>query len=346
MQVGNLQEFIEFLYSDEFEGLENVGFDNWPILDIKIGGQRYNGTITPELAKSLYDFYMDLQRSYAYLKYGSPNLQRLTLADKEVFSSVEYKIEDGSIKILGELCEQAKAMFDSLKGVTDGMESKHKKAVYITIILALLGGYSVNKHFDYEAQVAKAEQERQKMEVMIEGQKHSIDAIVELSQDAISALSERDRNRINGAIDKLDDGYSGIVRSVPDADYIDIGGASMDSEDIANFIDNPQPDTEDQIIESELNVEQVSKRAFPRISLRVSDLDDNQFTLRFNYGDITKDSYDAIFDSIKSNTTVLIKYNALLTQEGVLHKGTVLSASQGHRIALDDSQDLDDDEPN
>lgn len=115
MTVSNLQEFISFIESEAFDEIEKIELKNWPMLDIKVEGGRYNGTITPELAKSLYDFYMDLQRSYTFLKYGSPNLQRLTQEDRKIFSSIEYRIEEGSLAVLGDLCEQAKAMFDSLK---------------------------------------------------------------------------------------------------------------------------------------------------------------------------------------------------------------------------------------
>ncbi|PAU76752.1 hypothetical protein [Halomonas salipaludis] len=344
MSISNLQEFIDFLYSEEFEGVESFDLEDWPRLDIKLDGDRYNGTITPELAKSLYDFYMDLQRAYAYIKYGSPNLQRLTLEDKKLFSSIEYRIEEGSLKVFGELCDQAKAMFDSLKGLTDGMESAHKRTLYIAIVLALLGGYTVKKHFDYESQVAKAEQGRQQQQIMVEGHMHSVDALLEQSKTAINALSEQDRSRVTGALDKLDDGYGGIIRSVPDADYIDISGAAMDGGDIRDYVDNPQADTEAHILEEELSVEQVSKRRFPRISVRVSDLDDNQFTLGFTFGEITRSSYDKIFDSIKNNTTVMVRFNALLTEEGVLHRGTILAVSQGSRIEVDDNDDMEDEE--
>lgn len=224
------------------------------------------------------------------------------------------------------------------------MESSHKKALYITIVLALLGAYTVNKHFDYQTQVAKSKNERKRLEVIYEGQQHSIDALLEQSKASINALSAEDKHKVNGAIDKLDDGYGGIIRSVPDADLVDIAGAAMDTNDIAVYVENPQPDIEDQVIEEELNVEQFNKRNFPRITLRVSNLEDNQFTLKFTYGDITRESYDSIFDSIKNNNTVLVKYNALLTPEGVLHKGTVLSVSKGSSLPIEDDDVLEDDD--
>ncbi|MBR9880777.1 MAG: DUF5339 domain-containing protein [Gammaproteobacteria bacterium] len=345
MSIHNLQEFIDFVYSDEFDGVESFDLSGWPKLDIKVYGERYNGTITPNLAKSLYDFYMDLQRAYAYIKYGSPNLQKLTSEDKKLFSSIEYRIEEGSLKIFGDLSEQVTAMCDSLKGVMDGMESAHKRTLLITVVLAVLGGYTVSQYFDYETQVAKAEQQRQQQEVLIDGQKHAIDALLEQSKQSIEALSEQNQSRVYGAIDKLDEGYAGIIRSVPDAEMIDISGAAMNQEDIEDYIQNPTPDTQARIFEEELSVEQVSKRRFPRISVRVSDSEDDQFTLGFVYGDISQDSYERIFDSIKNNTTIVVQYNALIKEDGVLHKGTILSVSDGaHRDLAEQVDDDDDDD--
>lgn len=343
MLIHNLQEFVDFVYSDEFDGLGSFDLSGWPKLDIKIYGNRYNGTVTPKLAKSLYDFYMDLQRAYAYIKYGTPGLQKLTLEDKELFSSIEYRIEEGSLKILGDLTDQVTAMCDSLKGVMEGMESAHKKALLITVVLALLGVYTVSQYFDYETQVAKAEQQRQQQEILIDGQRHAIDALLEQSKHSIDALSEQYQSRVYGAIDKLDEGYAGIIRSVPDADMIDISGAAISQEDIKEYIQNPTPDTQAIILEKEFSVEQVSKRQFPRISVRVSDSEDDQFTLGFVYGDISQDSYERVFDSIKNNTTIVVKYNALIKEDGVLHKGTILSVSDGIYLDIADQVDDDDD---
>lgn len=344
MAVHNLQEFVDFVYSEEFECIESFDLSGWPRLDVKIYGGRYNGTITPDLAKSLYDFYMDLQRAYAYIKYGTPNLQKLTLEDKRLFSSIEYRIEEGSLKIFGDLSEQVTAMCDSLKGVMEGMESKHKTAVFITLVLAVLGGYSVSHYFDYQTQVAKAEQQRQQQKILIDGQEHTVDAMLEQSKQFIQALSDQAQHRVYGAIDKLDEGYAGIIRSVPDAEMVDISGAAMSHDDIEDYIQNPQPNSQAHIVEEELSVVQVSKRRFPRISVRFSNADEEEFTLGFVHGEIPPDSYERIFESIKNGTTVLVQYNALIKEDGVLHKGTVLSVSEGHHQNLAGQSEDEDDE--
>lgn len=349
MTIFNLQDFIDFVSSEDYEGIEKFDLSGWPCLDIKVYGERYNGTVTPELAKSLYDFYMDLQRAYAYIKYGTPNLQKLTLEDKNLFSSIEYRIEEGSLKIFGDISEQVVAMCDSLKGVMDGMESSHKTAVFIVLILSAVGAYSVNEHFDYQAQVAKAESERRQQEIMIDGQKHTVDAMLEQSKYAIDGLSEDAQHRVYGAVDKLNDGYSGIVRSVPDADMLDISGAAMSHEDIEDFIERPKTDTTEGIYEEELKVEQVSKRRFPRISVRFSNSEDVQFTLEFVYGHVTQESYDKIFNSMRDNASVLVKYHALMGEGGILQRGTVLSVSSGSHQSVaaqvdDDDEDIDDQE--
>ncbi|WP_336274211.1 hypothetical protein [Vreelandella indica] len=226
------------------------------------------------------------------------------------------------------------------------MTGTQKLICYIAIITALSGGYFVHKHFDYEAQALKSNAAVQQQTIQMEGQKHAIDALLEQNKQALSALQSQGEagERVSGAVNRISEGYDNIVRSVPDAERIDIGDATLDSSDISQHIENLRPDTYPEIIDKDLFIEQVNRRSFPRISIRVMDLDDNAFTLHFNYGDISPASYDAIFDAIKNNNSVSIKYNAMMRDGGIFQKGTVLNVEKGASNAAHNINTLDFDE--
>lgn len=355
MPINSLQEFVDFVSSNEIDSSTEFDLSGWGLVDLKIYGERYNGALTPELAKSLYDFYMDLQRAYAYIKYGTPNLQKLTIEDKKIFGSIEYRIEEGSLEILGEISDQVSSMLDSLSGVLEGMDSAQKSSVLIVFIVALLGAYSVSSYFDYESQVAIADQERQQKEILVEGQVRTIEQIVELAETSIQALDEKRRGQVTGAIDKIDSGYENIIRAAPDADKIDISGAALNKEDIASYIDRSSSVTNEKFEKEELLVLQVSKRAFPKISVRFMNENDEQFTLNFLYGNILDSSYNNIYDAMKEGSAVVVEYNGLYNSEGVLKRGTLISVSEkpaattvsGLKVNdTEEDEDEDEDEDN
>lgn len=333
--ISNLQDFVDFVMAEEdFPDFDKVELSGWPRLDVKIYGDRYDGTLTPDVAKSLYDFYMELQRAYAYVKYGAPNLQRLTADDKKLFSSVEFRIENGCINLLGDYAEQTKSILTGLKELTAGMESRDKKHVVIFVALAIAGGITayvlIDRYFDAKVQIAKADQQRQQTEVLIDGQKHALDAVVTASAQSVGRMEQDKRVRVSGASDQLEDAYQGIIRSAPDADRIDFSGAAFDQSDVEEIISRPSVDTYSEVKEGEFIIDDIRKAKFPKISIRISSIDtDEQYTVGFEHGMISKESYDRIFDAAKNNETVNITYNAIIRSDGVLHKATLINVQQG-----------------
>lgn len=345
--VSNAQEFVDFVMSEDgFPDFDKVELSGWPRLDVKIYGDRYDGTLTPDVAKSLYDFYMELQRAYAYIKYGTPNLQRLTSDDKKLFSSVEFRIENGCINLLGDYANQTKSILKGLKELTDGMDSKDKKHVTIFMALAIAGTITayalIDRHFDTEVQIAKADQKRQETELIIEGNKHALDSLVEVSGQSLERMNSKSRERVAGATDQIDDAYQGIIRSAPDAERIDFSGAAFDQNDIEEIISRPSIDTYSEVKTGEFIIDDIRKAQFPKISIRISSLSsDEQYTVGFEYGSISRESYDRIFDAAKENETVNVTYNAIMKRDGVLHKATLINVQPGRYLKdiVNDSND-------
>ena len=100
--LAGVAQIIELIDEDSVEGIDKLDFSQWPALNIKIEGEKYHGTITPDIAKSLYDFVYQLKRGYAEIKYGTSNLQRLKKEDVALFDSITFKISEGSSDVVSE----------------------------------------------------------------------------------------------------------------------------------------------------------------------------------------------------------------------------------------------------
>lgn len=85
-----------------------VSFDNWPMLTIKLEGEGYDSTITPDLAEALVSLQHALDRSYARLVHDLANSKGLSLKEREALK-FKAKVESGSSLIeinLGEWAER------------------------------------------------------------------------------------------------------------------------------------------------------------------------------------------------------------------------------------------------
>lgn len=348
--INNEKDFFASINGENERIFENdISFENWPILSIKISGDRYHGTITSELAKSLYDFSMQLQRAYCYLKYNTHNLQRLTVSDKEIFNELSFRVTEGSSNIVGDLAKPFTAIFSSLKEATEGMESKHKAAIYSLFIFVGIGSYTAykisNDYFGYQQHIETEQQQTHRQEIIIDGQKKTIEEVTQLAHDAINNANPDRQHSMKGAIDKIDHGYTDVIKSAPDADEVSMPGASFNHEQLQEITTRQQEKTHPVIQTEEFIIDGIRRANFPKISIALSNLDgDKKFTASFEYGFISSDSYDRIFDAVKNNKTIKIKYQAIVTNSGVYKNVSVLDAESGRIIGDVNQHSLDDEE--
>lgn len=87
---------IQRALSQQLEGSElRLDFKNWPTLELRYTGEKFDGTITPGVAQAIVELQLALNRIYAFAVKGTTNLRALTEEERNAIQVV-VKIEKGS----------------------------------------------------------------------------------------------------------------------------------------------------------------------------------------------------------------------------------------------------------
>jgi hypothetical protein len=109
-------------------------FDRWPLIEIKVEGEGYESTITPDMASALIDIQHAINRAYARAAHNTSNARSLTAEERNGLQ-FKAKVESGSSLITVDLGKFAEKLATS---VADKMTPE---SLVITIIgLAIAGG--------------------------------------------------------------------------------------------------------------------------------------------------------------------------------------------------------------
>ncbi|MDN3211655.1 hypothetical protein [Haemophilus sp. SZY H51] len=87
-------DFLKKLSDDELPELDNLNiqFIDWPVIQMKVVGERYHSTITPPIMKAFLKLQEGIYRAYAIAVYGEP--KRLSEAEKKQLELV-IKVAEG-----------------------------------------------------------------------------------------------------------------------------------------------------------------------------------------------------------------------------------------------------------
>lgn len=140
LQVMNEDQAFEFIAKLEDNYFDNkvveISFDNWPVFEIRVAGDKYNSTLTSGMMKALIEFQSLLNRIYAEVVYqDSPKV--LTRSEREALQIV-YKIEKGSSNIL---IDASQFFTEMAKGAMEKMTGR-QAATIILGAAALFAGHS------------------------------------------------------------------------------------------------------------------------------------------------------------------------------------------------------------
>lgn len=114
----------------------SIKFDKWPILEIKLEGEGYDSTITPDLAGALVEVQHALNRAYARTVHRTSNARSLT-DDERRKLQFKAKVQKGSslIKIdLGPFAE---------KLVTSGVDKMTPELLTICVLGTVISAAGV-----------------------------------------------------------------------------------------------------------------------------------------------------------------------------------------------------------
>ena len=191
-----------------------IEFKNWPIIEIKLVGDGYDSTITPDIAEALIEIQHAMNRSYARFVHGSPNARSLTNEERQEIK-FKAKVEKGSSLIKIDLGELSTAVTNALVGK---MESSH---ILIAVLgLALIGGSTLaaRAYLKHRSEDKKLDAESKKLVALSTEETKRLEIVTR----ALAA-----QPKLQHSQEDFDDARREILRSAGDAKTLTLNGIEL-----------------------------------------------------------------------------------------------------------------------
>ena len=223
---------LEDALRGEFKGdAQNISFENWPLITIRLKGKGYNSTITSDVAESLVLLQQALNRAYAREVKQTTNARALT-ADEKRSIKFKAKVKQGSSLIEIDLGDFSQKLINAL---IDKMEPQQ---LIITILgIGLIGGgvlayRSFLKHrsedlktqLEAQSRIALSQEETKRNEILVK---------------AITA-----KPQLGFAQQDFDDVRREVLKSAGDADSITVQGFELSNLDARRIAATPRTESE------------------------------------------------------------------------------------------------------
>jgi len=204
--ISNEDQAIEalqkLLAGEQFEDGIHLTFENWPIFNIRIKGDDFEGSIPTRIMPTILELQSEVNKLYCVTRYGEANLRKLTKEDREKLELI-IKVDKGS-SIYETLLQ------DPLyKAFQDALSRMSPELLAITIITfgVLITSAFMWKHWlknqaegkSLDHQIKMSQLEKEKIEVVTKASNIAPDiqaltqGINELRQDVITKLKDADK---------------------------------------------------------------------------------------------------------------------------------------------------------
>jgi len=200
-------------YYGEYEGRSIVfSFDGWPNFNLEVEGDRYHSTLPSSLLKSLSNYQALIGRLYSSVAYNKSG-KGLTDQDREDLELV-FQIKDGCTHADANMSEAAARIGEKAVERMTG-----KELVYTTLGLAMIaslawiGHSAVGGYFDSKAASAN---------------ERVINDILKTNEFALATQRATSEFAMN------------LLKSVDDADHVQLGNGSFRNEDIRALTQKPK----------------------------------------------------------------------------------------------------------
>lgn len=153
--VGSEAEAVDALQSallKRFEGADvRMDFKDWPTLKLVYTGEKFHGTITPDIAQAIVDLQETLNRSYALAINQTSNLRSLSDEDRRLLQVVA-SVDEGSSLVEVNLGAWAEKLSTELVGKMTGTEIV---VVVLGSALVITAGFLVKLHVKVRSEEKK-----------------------------------------------------------------------------------------------------------------------------------------------------------------------------------------------
>jgi len=291
--VDGPESFLAALDRIDFLGESFPVFKGWPNFDVKVDGDRYQGTLTPKLMAGLIEFQDQLLRAYAEIRYGSSSIGKLSAADKADLEIV-LAITKGSTNGQGPLDDVLNKIISALP--MNKMSGGNVTALLIIAVMCL-AGYMVfsgwNQSDLEKAKIASAERQSAAQTILI-GKLADALASKNLPPEAVAIK------------DRAAEGYRAIVAGAPDATSMDIQGEHFNADELEKIrTQEPQPKSRQERRE-DVYIDMVKRHPdYLSLTLRLPG-SDYTFPGRVDLSKFDQGKVNQLFDSLRDASPIRI----------------------------------------
>lgn len=247
--------------------LEFVG---WPTFSMRVVGEGYDATITPDLMKGFLELQNAIYRSYAMARYNTPKATKLNQRERELLT-IRIKVEQGS-SMFGIDFQQ---ILEKLSGELIGkMDAKTIVIIVLGFAAMYFANSSYKNYLDSRAQTRIQEVQSEEKKAMLEQMRFSQEQETERAKVMASLMAQHPRlQTINNF---SNDAKAELIKRSNDASYVEVQGITIDSESAVELMKNARRKSNKVLLDGHyriLFVDSSNPESF-KVKLKSTDSDD------------------------------------------------------------------------
>lgn len=198
-----------------------VEFQGWPKMSIRLQGDEFKSSLTPNVMKAFIELQSNIYKSYALTRYNSPNVRHLSQEERKALEIIVTVSEGSSIldvNLQGILEKMAIDMVGK-------MEPEYVVTTVLGIALLWAGSAVVRHYFDKRTEVRQAEIKSEEQRAMIEQLKFSSEQETERTK-LITDLAAKNAQVANVAA-LADDSRAELLKRASSASTFELQGVEL-----------------------------------------------------------------------------------------------------------------------
>lgn len=160
-------EYLKKIIAHEIDLESNtIKFDGWPYLNVYIKANNLDSALTPSLMKGFLELQKGINRSYCLIKYGTPNTNVLTKAEREELE-IRVKVGGGSTSTGVDL----QSLLTNIGSkIVDKMDAQTIAITLVSLALIWAGRSSYAAYLENRRQVREKEVKSEETRELLKGQ--------------------------------------------------------------------------------------------------------------------------------------------------------------------------------
>jgi len=295
-------------------------FDNWPRIEIKLEGEGYDSTITPDMAGALVEIQHAINRAYARTIHHSTNARSLTSEERQDLQ-FKAKVESGSSLItidLGKFAEKlSMAMVDKMT----------PELLTITVVGVAVAGASLLAFKSYfKSRTENKVVEQKTLERISLSQE-------ETKRMEIFAQAIKQAPVLGHASADFDEARNEIVRATGDAQSLTLNSVKLDNATAKIIGISKRTESQEIQLNGNYKIAATDLRLPNEIKLRVIRVKDSlEFMASFLDHSLEQDQIKLLQEAEWERRSVYLSINAH-SLRGEITKATVISVKMQPKAA-------------